>query len=109
MMMKKCEIIPKLITKLKQKNEEHMEAERANENLREQMAHSVTLNQKLIDRIGEQLKEIFGQQEEIWQLEEKLRNQIFNRNDDFFSKGDSSTISTYQTYQPASSTLSHNY
>ena len=55
---RRLDVFPQIITKLKQNNQEHIEGEKANERLGEQLAHSVALNEKLIDQIGSQLQEI---------------------------------------------------
>jgi len=55
---RRLDVFPQIIAKLKQNNQEHIEGEKANERLREQLAHSVALNEKLIDQIGSQLQEI---------------------------------------------------
>jgi hypothetical protein len=50
----------------------------------------VGLNEKLIDQLGNQMKEIMEQQDQIWNLEEEIRN-ILDRNDDFFAPASSRT------------------
>ena len=44
--------IPKIIAKLKELNQEHLGAEKANENMREHLIKSVTMNENLIEQIG---------------------------------------------------------
>jgi len=44
--------------KLKEKNKEHKEVEKTNENLRKQFNSSILMNEQLLERIGSQLVEI---------------------------------------------------
>lgn len=49
-------------------NQGHIEIERANQAMREQLVSSVKMNETLIDQIGAQIQEISKLHEEIWEL-----------------------------------------
>ena len=51
--------------------------------MREQLSQSIGLNERLIEQVGSQMKEIVEMQENIWSLEEQLR-EVIDKNDDFF-------------------------
>lgn len=64
----RLEKIQATIAKLKEMNQGHIEIERANQAMREQLVSSVKMNETLIDQIGAQIQEISKLHEEIWEL-----------------------------------------